>query len=85
MYWLMSSRLISRPVGFIEPCLPTSAPKPPAGPSWQHEIKHDGFRLMARRDGNQVRLYTRRGNDWTERYPAVLTAVLALKVGSCLI
>jgi bifunctional non-homologous end joining protein LigD len=36
--------------GFIEPCLPTAAAKPPVGSNWLHEIKHDGFRLMARRD-----------------------------------
>src|SRR5437016_4029882 len=81
----MSLRLISRPFGFIEPCLPSSAPKPPAGQSWLHEIKHDGFRLMALRDGDDVRLYTRRGNDRRDRYTAVAKALRALKVGSCLI
>src|SRR5215208_4098257 len=39
------------------------------GADWLHEIKHDGFRLIARRDGARVRLFTRNGNDWTERYP----------------
>ena len=38
------------PTGFIEPCLPTPADYPPSGPGWIHEIKHDGFRLMVRRD-----------------------------------
>jgi ATP-dependent DNA ligase len=41
-----------RPIGFIEPCLPSIARKPPNGPQWLHEIKHDGYRLMARRDGD---------------------------------
>jgi ATP-dependent DNA ligase len=36
-----------------------------------HEIKHDGYRLQVRRDGDAVRLFTRRGFDWTERYPAI--------------
>jgi ATP-dependent DNA ligase len=45
----------------IEPCLPTPAEKPPSGPGWLHEIKHDGYRLMARRDGAGVRLLTRNG------------------------
>jgi ATP-dependent DNA ligase len=36
--------------GFIEPCLPSSAERPPAVPDWIHEIKHDGYRLMARGD-----------------------------------
>src|SRR5262249_21207351 len=47
------------PPGFIEPCLPTPADYPPSGPGWIHEIKHDGFRLMARRDAASVRLLTR--------------------------
>ena len=64
----MLLRLRPRPNGFIEPCLPSPAPKPPAGPGWIHEIKHDGFRLMARRDPAGVRLLTRRGLDWTGRY-----------------
>jgi bifunctional non-homologous end joining protein LigD len=34
----------------IEPCLPSPAKQPPTGPDWLHEIKHDGFRIMARRD-----------------------------------
>jgi hypothetical protein len=38
------------PAGFIEPCLPSSGDKPPSGTDWVHEIKHDGYRLMARRD-----------------------------------
>ena len=40
---------------FIEPCLPSPADKPPSGSNWIHEIKHDGFRLMARRDPVGIR------------------------------
>jgi bifunctional non-homologous end joining protein LigD len=47
--------------GFIAPCIPTRAVKPPAGPGWVHEIKHDGYRLQVRREGEAVRLFTRRG------------------------
>jgi hypothetical protein len=36
--------------GFIAPCLPSPAERPPSGPDWVHEIKHDGYRLMVRRD-----------------------------------
>jgi hypothetical protein len=43
-----------RPVGFIEPCIPTVAAKVPEGPIWVHEIKHDGYRLQVRRDGAGV-------------------------------
>ena len=83
----MSSRLRSggRPTGFAEPCQPSSAPKPPSGSDWLHEIKYDGFRLMAWRDGDRVRLFTRGGFDWIERFPAIAKAAAALKVQSCLI
>jgi hypothetical protein len=49
------------------------------------EIKHDGYRLMARRDPVGIRLLTRRGNDWSDRSPLVVEAVNHLKVRSCLI
>ena len=71
--------------GFIEPCLPSPADSPPSGPDWVHEIKHDGYRLMARRDGAGVRLLTRNGHDWAERYPSIVEAVNRLKGRSCLI
>jgi bifunctional non-homologous end joining protein LigD len=77
--------LRSPPAGFIAPCLPTPILRPPSGPLWVHEIKHDGYRMMAWREGDDVRLYTRRGYDWSERYPAVVAALRTLKVGSCLI
>ena len=75
----------SRLVGFIEPCLPSPAKVPPSGPDWIHEIKHDGFRIMARRDAAGVRLITRKGNDLTRRFPFIAMAVAALPVASCLI
>src|SRR3954447_20241213 len=49
-------RMRPRLAGFIEPCLPSPAPNPPAGDGWIHEIKLDGFRMLARRDGAGVRL-----------------------------
>jgi bifunctional non-homologous end joining protein LigD len=60
----------------------TPASPPPAGPGWVHEIKHDGYRLIVRRDGEAVRLFTRRGYDWTERYPAIATAAAKLRAKS---
>jgi bifunctional non-homologous end joining protein LigD len=57
----------------------------PSGPGWIHEIKHDGFRIMARRDGAGVRLITRHGNDFTSRFPFVVAAVTALPAHSFLI
>jgi ATP-dependent DNA ligase len=81
----LRKRLAADRASFIEPCLPSSAPKPPAGPNWIHEIKHDGYRLMARRDPVGIRLITRNGHDWAARYPLVVEAVNHLKVRSCLI
>jgi ATP-dependent DNA ligase len=81
----MRKRLRADRARFIEPCLPSPADKPPSGSNWIHEIKHDGFRLMARRDPVGIRLITRKGNDWTTRYPLVVEAVNHLKVRSCLI
>ena len=79
--------LRSRPVasGFIEPCLPSPADRLPSGPEWVHEIKHDGYRLMARRDDAGVRLLTRNGHDWSERFPLILEAAGLLRARSCLI
>jgi bifunctional non-homologous end joining protein LigD len=72
-------------LGIIEPCLPSSAKAPPSGPGWLHEIKHDGFRILARRDSAGVRLITRNANDFTDRFPFIATAVAELPVKSCLI
>ena len=73
--------------GFIEPCLPSPGEQPPIGPDWVHEIKHDGYRLMARRDPVAVgiRLLTSNGYDWASRYPLIVQAVNKLKARSCLI
>ena len=62
-----------------------SAPRPPASGEWLHEIKHDGFRLMARRDDAGIGLLTRNGNDWTDRYALIVRALNALRCRSCLI
>src|SRR5215813_10458288 len=73
------------PRGFIPPCLPTKAPQPPSGPLWLHEIKHDGFRVIARKDGHRVRLYSRPGNDLTHRFPLIVEALTWLRSQSCII
>jgi bifunctional non-homologous end joining protein LigD len=75
----------SRPTGFIAPCLPSAAERPPGEPGWIHEIKHRGYRVMARRSSAGVRLFTRNGLDWSERYPAITIAVGVLRCRSCLI
>jgi bifunctional non-homologous end joining protein LigD len=79
-----TSRPAKRP-GMIEPCIPTRASKPPVGPQWIHEIKHDGYRLIARKREGRVRLFTRNGVDWTDRYPRISAAVAALGTASATI
>ena len=81
----LQRRVAVAKASFIEPCLPTTQAKPPSGPGWIHEIKHDGYRLQARRDGTGVHLLTRNGNDWTERFPAIVEAMRALGCKSCAI
>jgi bifunctional non-homologous end joining protein LigD len=68
--------------GFVDPCIPSLSHKTPAGPGWVHEIKHDGYRLIVRRDGVTVRLFTRRGYDWTGRYPAIVSAAAKIRAQS---
>jgi ATP-dependent DNA ligase len=73
------------PAGFIAPCLPTSAPQPPSGEDWVHEIKHDGFRVIARKNGDRVKLYSRPGNDLTDRFPLIVEALARLRPRSCIL
>ena len=76
---------VRHPFGFVEPCLPSKAEQPPSGPLWVHEIKHDGYRLMVRRDGSRVRCFTRNGNDWSDRFPAIVETASHLRATSFLI
>ena len=71
------------PTGFIQPCLPSM--RPPSGSLWVHEIKHDGYRLMVRRDGLSVRCFTRNGNNWADRFPSIVEAAARLEAHSFLI
>jgi bifunctional non-homologous end joining protein LigD len=79
----MLQRIVS--AGFIAPCLPTKTDKLPSGDLWLHEIKHDGFRVIARKDGDRVRLYSRPGNDMTRRFPLIVEALTGLRSRSCII
>jgi ATP-dependent DNA ligase len=65
--WLRAEQ----PLQPFEPCLPRPASAPPASPGWIHEIKHDGFRILANRRGCSVRLVTRNGNDLADRFPLI--------------
>src|SRR5262245_1634764 len=73
------------PSAFIPPCLPSPAERPPSGTGWIHEIKHDGFRMMVRRDAAGVRLLTRNGIDWSARFPLIFEAAGALQGRSFLL
>jgi bifunctional non-homologous end joining protein LigD len=67
------------------PCLPRRADTPPTGSGWIHEIKHDGFRILARRESDRVRLFTRNGYDFATRFPKIADAIANLPVRSCVV
>jgi ATP-dependent DNA ligase len=60
----------------FEFCIPTVGKAVPSNPEWFHEIKFDGYWLRVEREGNRVRLITRGGYDWTERFPWIAEAAL---------
>src|SRR5436305_1919538 len=82
---LLRDRAIRRIFGFIEPCRPTKAVKPPSRPGWGHEVKHDGFGLMVRREGPAGRLLYPGGHDWANRFPAIVEAAKRLRPQSFMI
>jgi bifunctional non-homologous end joining protein LigD len=84
MAWGVSSPAW-RPPGYVPPCLPTLARAVPDGPGWVHEIKHDGFRFIVRRDGDQIRVFTRRGYEWTDRAPGIVEAARSLRAKSVIL
>src|SRR5580704_6235852 len=63
---------------WIKPQLAKLVEKAPDGPNWLHEIKFDGYRMHARLDAGRVQILTRRGNDWTEKYPGIAKAIIDL-------
>lgn len=69
----------------FEPCIPTPGSKVPDRPDWIHEIKHDGYRLILQRDGKRVRLFTRNGHDWSDRFPLISEAALRNRASSFVI
>jgi bifunctional non-homologous end joining protein LigD len=74
------------PPGFLETCQPTLASLPPAGPGWLHEVKHDGYRLIARaeQDGARVRLWSRNANDFTRHFTGIAAAVARIGINCVL-
>jgi bifunctional non-homologous end joining protein LigD len=71
--------------GFVKPCLATLSEKPPDTDDWIHEIKFDGYRIQARLDHGKVKLLTRRGLDWTRKFPAIAAAISKLSARAALI
>ncbi|WP_312012389.1 RNA ligase family protein [Bradyrhizobium sp. AUGA SZCCT0182] len=63
----------------FEPCIPTRATKVPTSKNWLHEVKHDGYRLIVHREGKRVRLFTRNGFDWSDKYPLITEAALRIR------
>jgi bifunctional non-homologous end joining protein LigD len=72
----------SKPPGFILLCQPALADKPPSGPGWLHEIKLDGYRVIARKDGKQVRLWARTTSDYSKSFTRIRDTIAALPVHS---
>jgi bifunctional non-homologous end joining protein LigD len=86
MLWRTSPRFRSSPpAGFIAPCKPVLVTEPPAGNEWLHEIKHDGYRILARKQGPRVTIWTRRGTDYTDKFPRIAEAVRSLSADEALI
>ena len=67
------------PAAFIIPCRPMVSQRPPRGPGWAHELKHDGYRLQIHVRGRRVRLYTMNGADWSKRYPRIVEEAARLR------
>ncbi|RVQ76102.1 non-homologous end-joining DNA ligase [Sinorhizobium medicae] len=63
----------------VEPCLALLVPKPPEGSQWVHEIKWDGYRIAVHIEPGRIRILTRRGHDWTHRFPAIAKAAEAFQ------
>lgn len=70
---------------FIAPCLAKLTGTAPEGAQWIHEIKLDGYRLQAHVEKSRVRLYTRSGLDWTDRFPTIAKGLQALSIGSAVL
>ncbi|MDF1835470.1 MAG: DNA ligase D [Alteraurantiacibacter sp. bin_em_oilr2.035] len=70
---------------FRKPQLATLVDDVPAGNGWMHEIKFDGYRAMVAVAGNEVRIYTRNGKDWTDKFLPLTRHLSALELPACLI
>lgn len=80
-----SSRKTADLPDFTEPALATLVDTPPAGAQWRFEIKYDGYRALIAADGKAVRIYTRSGLDWTEKFTGIAEAVAKLNLRAALL
>jgi bifunctional non-homologous end joining protein LigD len=69
---------------FIEPALAASIAKVPSGPRWVHEIKFDGYRVQVHLRDAAVKVFTRRGNDWTNRFKKIADDAWHISAGSAI-
>ncbi|MBN9415053.1 MAG: DNA ligase D [Candidatus Eremiobacteraeota bacterium] len=69
----------------VKPQLATLVKKAPTGKNWLHEIKYDGYRLIAYIEGGGVRLLTRGGQDWTAKFPTLVKALEKLEVENAIL
>jgi bifunctional non-homologous end joining protein LigD len=76
---------LNAPLGFVRPYEPTLVDHPPSGPGWLHEIKHDGFRVLAFKDSERIKVWSRRGADFTDRFARIAEAFGALRCAEALI
>jgi bifunctional non-homologous end joining protein LigD len=70
---------------FIKPCMPSSRSRPPGREAWLHEIKLDGWRGQLHKSGSLVRLYSKRGNDLSFRFPDIVAAAAQMPIGDIVI
>jgi len=80
---LVSAQMARVPtLRFIEPQLASPVDQPPEGKHWIHEIKHDGYRSQVVIERGQVRVFSRNGHDWSDRYPGIVRAAAKLRCRS---
>src|SRR5882757_9543211 len=71
--------------GFIAPALATSIDRVPGGERWIHEIKFDGYRVQLQVANDDIKIFTRRGNDWTKRFKKIVADAYLINAGSAII
>ncbi len=71
--------------GFVEPALATSVDKVPSGERWIHEIKFDGYRVQLHIANDDIKIFTRRGNDWTKRFKKIAADAYLINAGLTII